>query len=590
PPPPQICVDLFLFPHQYIDVATLNELPKNTAGTLFTYPSFTAESDGARFQADLVHALTRKTCFESVMRVRCTRGMRISNFYGNFCIRGTDLLALPNCTSDTSFGFDLVHDEPMLNTSVITIQSALLYTSSEGERRIRVHTHALPVTSLQSEVVASVDADAVCNLLSKQALDVALKTGLDTARSRMQQACVEMIKAAKGGGRAAGSYGRTNFPSQQQAATASSEETPESLALLPLYTMALQKNIVFRGGADVHPDERATAMAQLRNMWVDASSCFIHPRLFSLHDMTGNVGTACEGQEGTDDDKKFCGMDRIALPNVINLTIDKLTSEGIFLLDNSVDMYLWVGRAVDSGLLQSLFGLATLEGANMAAVKLLDSGSDVASRVTSIVNGLREAKVGSGKLVICREGDQQVESRFFWHLVEDRASFQGGTYSYAEYMALINSGGQMNGMGGAPPGAAPGGGMPPPSQGPPGASGGGPPMSGGGPPQPPQQPQYGAPPQAPPQQPQYGGAPPAPPQQPQYGGGPPAPPQQPQYGAPPPAPPQQPQQPQYGAPPPGPPQQPQYGQQPPQPPGGNPPPMSTGGLGPPPMSNYGNGL
>jgi hypothetical protein len=27
-----------------------------------------------------------------VMRVRCTRGMRISNFYGNFFIRGTDLL------------------------------------------------------------------------------------------------------------------------------------------------------------------------------------------------------------------------------------------------------------------------------------------------------------------------------------------------------------------------------------------------------------------------------------------------------------------------------------------------------------------
>ena len=64
----QISVDLFLFPHQYIDVATLNELPKNTAGTLFTYPSFTAEGDGARFSADLQHALTRKTCFESVMR------------------------------------------------------------------------------------------------------------------------------------------------------------------------------------------------------------------------------------------------------------------------------------------------------------------------------------------------------------------------------------------------------------------------------------------------------------------------------------------------------------------------------------------
>jgi protein transport protein SEC24 len=38
-----------------------------------------------------------------------------------------------------------------------------------------------------SEVIASVDVNTVCNLLSKQALDVALKTGLDTARTRLQQ-------------------------------------------------------------------------------------------------------------------------------------------------------------------------------------------------------------------------------------------------------------------------------------------------------------------------------------------------------------------------------------------------------------------
>jgi protein transport protein SEC24 len=37
------------------------------------------------------------------MRVRATRGLRFSNFYGNYFIRGTDLLALPNCTSDSTF-------------------------------------------------------------------------------------------------------------------------------------------------------------------------------------------------------------------------------------------------------------------------------------------------------------------------------------------------------------------------------------------------------------------------------------------------------------------------------------------------------
>lgn len=47
-----------------------------------------------------LRCLTRSTGFEAVMRIRATRGMRITNFYGNYFIRGTDLLALPNCTAD----------------------------------------------------------------------------------------------------------------------------------------------------------------------------------------------------------------------------------------------------------------------------------------------------------------------------------------------------------------------------------------------------------------------------------------------------------------------------------------------------------
>ena len=53
------------------------------------------------------------------MRVRATRGMRITNFYGNYFIRGTDLLALPNCTADTSFALDMAYDESMLAAQVV---------------------------------------------------------------------------------------------------------------------------------------------------------------------------------------------------------------------------------------------------------------------------------------------------------------------------------------------------------------------------------------------------------------------------------------------------------------------------------------
>ena len=44
------------------------------------------------------------------MRIRCSKGLRISAFYGHFFIRSTDLLALPACDAD-KVSLDRVGDE-----------------------------------------------------------------------------------------------------------------------------------------------------------------------------------------------------------------------------------------------------------------------------------------------------------------------------------------------------------------------------------------------------------------------------------------------------------------------------------------------
>jgi protein transport protein SEC24 len=143
-----VAVDTFLFSNQYTDLVTIAGLSKYTGGACYYYPAFYGPRDGIKFEKELQHTLTRATAFEAVMRVRATRGLRFTNFYGNYFIRGTDLLALPNCTSDSTFALDLAYDEAHLTASVVTVQAALLYTNSAGERRIRVHTMVLPVTQV----------------------------------------------------------------------------------------------------------------------------------------------------------------------------------------------------------------------------------------------------------------------------------------------------------------------------------------------------------------------------------------------------------------------------------------------------------
>ena len=589
----QISVDMFLFPYQYMDVAALADLPKFSAGSLHTYVGFSPQKDGPKFEGELHKVLTQTTAFESVMRIRCTKGMRITNFYGNFFIRGTDLLALPNCNSDSVFGFDLVHDEQNMAGNVVTIQAALLYTSSDGERRIRVMTQALPVTSLSSEVVASVDTETVCTLMSKQALDMSLKSSLDNARMKLQQTCVEMIRASKGGDKRTVS-GYSVPPPNGGGPGADGEEKPipDNLKLLPLYVLAMMKNVAFRGGTDVHPDERVQCRYAMNSMWVDDCVKFMYPKMFSIHDMSGQAGMSMS-EPPTDGSIQVAGKGNVLLPQAVNLSIERLSSDGIYMVDNGVEMIMWVGRSADPAKVTSLFGVSSLEGVDMNQVMAQTTGDDFATRFGSIVSALREdladQYVISPKMTIIREGDAHMEARFYWNLIEDRASFQGGTYNYEEFMAFVNQGGAPGGQappGGmqrgaprGPPGPAPargpagpqGGygapappgppqaarGAPPPP--PPGAMGGrappppGPPGGGmGGPPPPPGPPGggMGAPP--PPQQGGGFGGPPAPrgmPPPPNRSA-PPGPPQgPPAYGAPPSAPRGPPPAPGYGAPP-----------------------------------------
>ncbi|GKY91729.1 hypothetical protein MPSEU_000144700 [Mayamaea pseudoterrestris] len=514
----QISVDMFLFPYQYMDLASLGELPRYTSGNLYSYVSFNRAKDGKRFEDQLANTLTQHTAFEAVMRIRCSKGMRITNFYGNFFIRGTDLLALPNCNTDSVFGFDLAHEEQNILMSHVTVQAALLYTSSDGERRIRVMTQTLPVTPLNSELIGAIDAEASCALLARQAMDLGLKTSLDQTRMRLQQICVDVIRSAKGGDkRTVSGYAA---PGHHDGSDGEEKQLPENLQLFPLYILALMKNVAFRGGTDVHPDERIQAHHILSRLWVPACKHFIYPQLFELHKMDNDAG---HPSVNDDESELVAGRNRIVLPTVVNLSIDRLSSDGVYLLSNGIEFYLWVGRDANMNIVASLFGVHTLDDVDPNQMEIIMSGDPFASRFGAIVDALREEVDGpyytAPKIVVIREGDTHLEARFYWFLIEDRASFQGGTYSYAEFMQFVNNPNATSGGRGVAPPGAPGGmamGAHPPPPGPPA------PHQGGA--YPPQKPQYAPSPghgnYAPP-------TPPVAPRGPQPGGygGPPAPPQ-----------------------------------------------------------------
>lgn len=220
--------------------------------------------------------LTRKIGFESVMRVRCTRGLAIHTFHGNFFVRSTDLLSLPNVNPDAGFGMQISYDENLGESKTVCFQAALLYTSSKGERRIRVHTLCLPVTNSLTEVIYSADPQAIIGLISKMAVDRSVTSSISDARDAFINASCDVFSAFRIA---------QNLPQGGGQLVA-----PMNLSLLPLYMLALLKHPAFRTGTSTRLDDRVFAMCELKTLPLEHLIRYIYPDLYHIDCLFENVG------------------------------------------------------------------------------------------------------------------------------------------------------------------------------------------------------------------------------------------------------------------------------------------------------------
>jgi protein transport protein SEC24 len=405
----QICCDIFFFSDNYTDIATLSELSKISGGQCYYYPAFSAKLHSAKFDKELTRCLTRTQGWEAVVRVRASKGVTIGDFQGNFHLRGTDLLALPGIDCDKAFSFQLTSDDStVFNTNMVTIQAALLYTTSSGERRIRVHTASIPITSILAELYDRVNTNALINILAKQSVPLCYKEGFDKARDNIRNRTVGLLRSHASA-------------IQKQLAAPSAE-----LSLLPLMTLGLLKNLAFKEGTDVRSDVRAYILAALYSMGIVELETFLRPRMLPLHDLNGNLGLSLNNNPA------------VELPTESSLTAEVLRSDTVYLIDNGMELLLRVGRQVNPQWLMSVFNTSNLDNVDSRALIVQPpSPNDTVSinfRLNNIINYLRSLSPHYQQLSIVKEGDPS-EVRFFNLLIEDRNL---ATMSLAEFDQFIH--------------------------------------------------------------------------------------------------------------------------------------------------------
>ena len=271
-----ICIDLFLFPKPFIDVATIGCAARFTGGSIFLYEtSWDAKNQEAvqKFAGDLSRLVMDDTCLEAVCRIRASQGLTLGGYHGSFFLRSSDLLACPNVNRKHAYTAQITIDEN-LPGPIAYFQTAVLHTNTRGMRVIRVINAAIPVTDDPREIFAGVDVTALADLLLKMAAEKVFTSKLEDARDALLNKMIDILNAVKT------TYSTGNVPQLL---------LPESMRLLPLLALSILKSPAIRAGTTTPPDLRSYYLALVKTLPVSASIALIYPYMFAIHLMAEEV-------------------------------------------------------------------------------------------------------------------------------------------------------------------------------------------------------------------------------------------------------------------------------------------------------------
>ncbi|KAL0005072.1 hypothetical protein SO802_012633 [Lithocarpus litseifolius] len=334
----QVCVDVFITTQTYVDIASIAVIPRTTGGQVYYYYPFSAVSDPAKLYNDLRWNVTRPQGFEAVMRVRCSQGIQVLEYDGNFCKRMPTDVDLPGIDCDKTIMVTLKHDDKLKDGSECAFQCALLYTAVNGQRRIRVITLSLPCTSILSNLFRSADLDTQFACFLKQAASEIPSRPLLLVKDRMTNLCINILLSYR-------KFCATVTSSGQLI-------LPEALKLLPLYTLALIKSKGLR--TDGRIDERSFWINYLSSISTPLAIPFVHPRMVAIHDLNSKGG------------------DQSLVPPVISLSTERVNDGGIYLLENGEDCLIYIGNSVDSDILRQLFSISSVDEIPAQLIPSLD--------------------------------------------------------------------------------------------------------------------------------------------------------------------------------------------------------------------------
>ncbi|KAM4703410.1 protein transport protein Sec24C isoform 2-T2 [Rhinophrynus dorsalis] len=394
------CVDLFLFPNQFLDVATLGVVPYQTGGSVYKYTFFQVETDKERFLNDLRRDVQKEIGFDAVMRVRTSTGIRATDFFGAFYMSNTTDIELAGLDCDKTITVEFKHDDKLNEDTGALLQCAVLYTSCGGQRRLRIHNMALNCCTQLADLYRNCETDTLINYFAKFAYRGVLNNPTKTVRDTLINQCAQILACYRKNCASPSSAGQLILP--------------ECMKLLPVYLNCVLKSDVLQPGAEVTIDDRAYVRQLVSSMDVADSNVFFYPRLLPLTKV-----------DPTSD----------SLPVAVRTSEERLSKGEVYLLENGLNLFVWVGANVQQSLIQNLFGVSSFSqiDCSLSALPVLDN--PVSNKMQAIITMFRAQRPRYMKLMVVKQ-DDKIEMLFKHLLVEDK-NLNGGA-SYVDFLCHMH--------------------------------------------------------------------------------------------------------------------------------------------------------
>ncbi len=383
-----ISCDIFACAENPIYVYTLNQLCEYSNGNIYFYKNFNLDLHYKNIFNQIRKVLTRPICWEGVLRTRFSHGYKIQDFITPVLISNKDLFIFPTYDSDQHYqiGINMIQNNEnnnlYNNDNFIFIQSALLYSFGDGQRRIRVHNLCLPLSNRARDIYNGINAEYLASYYLKQTIDKIYKT------KNISNAIISTETLFK-----------TFISVFLNSSQSMKKELIENIQFLPIYMLGMIKHRIFckdeiERNYDI--DLSNYLRIKLQRMSSEEILPYIYPNIYPIHELMNDTTLGQIDNE--------TGIPKI--PNIIATRESEMSNDGLYLIDNGYLLVIYVRKNVNPFILKSLFEVDDLQylSINVNEENVFGNLDDFKERIMNIIDYIRGGKSLFQNLIFAFEG------------------------------------------------------------------------------------------------------------------------------------------------------------------------------------------